>query len=142
MPVLNEAVFDELKKPSPSNMLLLDVGYFLAKAGDGADREVGKMALLALDPSATCHLPSCLAQRLIGYAVNGDDGYALGTAKVGKILDRRLAHSFLRWGGNKPQSTFCRVCQGDKGSSGFPARAIVGPMQARRPSCQARALGR
>ena len=52
LPALNEAVFVELKKPNPNNMLLLDVGYFLAKAGDGADKEVGKMALLALDPTA------------------------------------------------------------------------------------------
>ena len=51
LPVLRRELAAELKKPQPSQLVLLDVGYFLRALGDPADRALSMRALLAIDPA-------------------------------------------------------------------------------------------
>jgi hypothetical protein len=51
LPVLRRELAAELKKPQPSQLVLLDVGYFLRSLGEPADRALSMRALLAIDPA-------------------------------------------------------------------------------------------
>jgi hypothetical protein len=53
LPVLRRELAAELKKAQPSQLLLLDVGYFLRVLGAPADRALSLRALLAIDPAGT-----------------------------------------------------------------------------------------
>ena len=51
LPVLRRELKRELQSEHPNSMVLLDVGYFIRLEPDTADKELGKTALLKLDPS-------------------------------------------------------------------------------------------
>jgi hypothetical protein len=52
VPVLRQQLALELKKPTPNEFFLLDIGYFLYQGGTAADKELAKTALYQLDPRA------------------------------------------------------------------------------------------
>lgn len=52
VPLLRQQLDAELRMPTPNNLVLLDVGYFLTVNGEPADQERATAALLATDSSA------------------------------------------------------------------------------------------
>ncbi len=52
LPILRQELKRELQSEKPNQMLLLDIGYFIRLQPDAADRELGKTALLRIDPGA------------------------------------------------------------------------------------------
>lgn len=52
LPVLRSRLAAELKNPKPSQLMLLDTGYYLYTNGDASDREVAKQALFTLNTEA------------------------------------------------------------------------------------------
>jgi hypothetical protein len=53
LPVIRNEMALELAKPKPSNLMLLDIGYFLYLQEQQADKDLAKRALFALDTNAT-----------------------------------------------------------------------------------------
>ncbi|GGY48716.1 hypothetical protein [Pseudoduganella albidiflava] len=65
LPVLRRELAAELKKPKPSQLVLLDVGYFLRALGEPADRALSMQALLAIDPAGI--VPKTQAEQLFRF---------------------------------------------------------------------------
>lgn len=65
LPVLRRELAAELKKPRPSQLVLLDVGYFLRALGEPADRALSTQALLAIDPAGI--VPQTQGQQLFRF---------------------------------------------------------------------------
>lgn len=65
LPVLRRELAAELKKPRPSQLVLLDVGYFLRALGEPADRALSMQALLAIDPAGI--VPTTQAEQLFRF---------------------------------------------------------------------------
>jgi hypothetical protein len=52
LPILRRELSRELQKAQPNNLVLLDIGYYLRLQTELQDRELGKLALFKLDPTA------------------------------------------------------------------------------------------
>ena len=52
LPILRREVTAELQRSAPSDMLLLDVGFYLRLQPDSTDKELGKAALFKLNPAS------------------------------------------------------------------------------------------
>ncbi|MBB3221321.1 hypothetical protein [Pseudoduganella umbonata] len=65
LPVLRRELAAELKKPRPSQLVLLDVGYFLRALGEPPDRALSMQALLAIDPAGI--VPQTQGQQLFRF---------------------------------------------------------------------------
>jgi hypothetical protein len=52
LPVLRQVLSDEVNRGKPNNMVLLDIGTFLAGQGSEQDKVLARSALFALDPAA------------------------------------------------------------------------------------------
>ena len=50
LPILRRELSSELRKESPNQMLVLDIGYFIRLQGDQEDKELGREAFFAIDP--------------------------------------------------------------------------------------------
>lgn len=52
VPILRREISIELRKATPNDLLLLDIGYFLRLQPDSSDKELGKAALFKLNPAS------------------------------------------------------------------------------------------
>ena len=73
LPILRREVTAELQRPTPSDMLLLDVGFYLRLQPDTTDKELGKAALFKLNPAS--EIVNLNQQQLFdfAFAVASDD---------------------------------------------------------------------
>lgn len=52
LPILRRELNLELKKATPNDLILLDIGYYLRLQPDSSDKELGKAALFKLNPAS------------------------------------------------------------------------------------------
>lgn len=52
LPILRKDLSNELRRQSPNQLLLLDVGYFIRLQQDRSDKALGRQTLFAIDPGA------------------------------------------------------------------------------------------
>ena len=77
VPILRREISGELRKATPNDLVLLDIGYYLRLQPESSDKELGKAALFKLNPaSEIVHLNQ---QQLFNfsYSVAADDDPAV-----------------------------------------------------------------
>jgi hypothetical protein len=52
LPILRREITFELRRPTPNDLLLLDIGYYLRLQPDSPDKDLGKAALFKLNPAS------------------------------------------------------------------------------------------